>query len=198
MQFTIQNFIWKKEGLFGEDNINFKFDVINDEPKPYRYPEVIGLDIVLKYLPETDEKLADYIEEVRSSIDGWGPKESKLMDELEGSVDFEPFVFDLFHRKGWFTSEYDRWKKLRVMTPSEHKKIEKIAAELELDEKVLHQSTKNYYDFCESAEKALQGIAIRVYPEILDMDREKVKAFKYLFSREIQKMEEELVKFMSE
>jgi hypothetical protein len=198
MEFTIQNLTWRNEGLFGEDTVSFDFDVMNDEPEPYMYPCFVQLSTLLQYLPETNNELAEYIKEVRSSIDGWGPKESKLLNELGGAVDFEPLVYDLFNRKGWFVSEYERWKRLRAMPLAEHKKVLKFSDDMEQGQKALHQDTKNYYDFCESTEKAVQGIAVRIYPEILDMDKEKRKEFKYLFTNEIKRMQEVLVKFMDE
>lgn len=195
MQFTIENFTWNNDGLFGEDTVSFEFEVLNDEPQPYTFPAGIQLSILLKYLPETNPELADYIKKVRSTIDGWGPKEGKLMAEL-GDVDFKTVVYDLFNKKDWFMAEYERWKKLRAMPPAEHKKMTEAFKELSKHEKPLHQSTKNYYDFCESADKELHAIALLIYPEILDMPKEKVKEFKYLFTREIQNMQENLVKFI--
>lgn len=198
MEYRIENFRWNNDGLFGEDMVTFDFDVITDEPEHYLYRTAIGLDIVLNHLPETDKRLADYISEVRGSIDGWGPKEGKLMNELPDSIDFKKMVYDLFERKGWFLSEYKRWKTIRALPASEHKKIEMIASDLGKGQKALHTDTKNYYDFCESAEKALRGIAVRIYPEILDMNKEKVKEFKYLFTREIMDMQKKLLKFTGE
>jgi len=198
MQFIIENFKWNNDGLFGEDTVTFEFDVRTDEPEPYTYPGHLQLSTLLNFLPETNAGLAEYIKNVRSSIDGWGPKEGKLMNELGDAVDFKPLVIDLFDRKGWFVAEYERWKKLRAMPPEEHKKVSKIADDLEQGQKALHQDTKNYYDFCESADKALHAIAIRIYPGILDMDTKKVKEFRYIFTREIQRMQEELLKFTME
>jgi hypothetical protein len=198
MEFTIENFIWKNDGLFGEDTVLFEFDVITDEPVPYSFPCSIGLYTLLKYMAETNPELVDYIKKTRSSIDGWGPKEGRLMNELDDAVDFKTIIYDLFRSKGWFVSEYERWQKLRNMTPAEHQKIDEAAEKLSAHGPEMIRSTKDYYDFCESADKALHAIAMRIYPEILDMDKKKVKAFKYLFTDKIQDMQKILVKFTGE
>lgn len=190
MEFRIKNFTWDNNGLFGEDMVCFNFDIETDDG--FSFTSFIHLRTLHEHLNEHNPALSAYMDSVRNGIVKWGPAEGVLMRELNGEVDFEKITTELFEQKGWFVSGYERFKQMAAMPKEEHKKVQRMVGEMERGQKSLHNSTKEYYEFCETADKILHELALKMYPEILDMDEVQLKKFRYLFYNEIVAMQKRL------
>ena len=86
------------------------------------------------------------------------------------------------------------------MPSEEQLKLQENAAEafskLSEESSAFRNSQKDYRDFCESVTRAVREISLRVYPQIADLEPEKLKEFQNLFVNEILEMHERIDKFL--
>ena len=62
----------------------------------------------------------------------------------------------------------------------------------------MNERMKLYRKFCQTVEKNIRNIAFEVYPEIADLEADKILEFETIFVRDIQSMHEKLENLLSE
>ena len=81
--FHFENFFWEVDNPFGDDMVTFKFNlVVEDDGQKEKIPAWLRLSDILYFMQEQEPELHKYIQDTRYGIKGWGPKETKLMNEF--------------------------------------------------------------------------------------------------------------------
>ena len=136
MRYTISNISHKSHDL-DEQIICFYFDVNFTEPEKlevknylYEYGEL------MRYLCINYPDFANYLETVRSSIDGWGPCEHKIMEEMgeEAQQQVYQYLEEYLLQADWVPKLFEHEKERQNQTLQEQvntqKAVEKIVADL--------------------------------------------------------------------
>ncbi len=197
--FHFDNFHAVNDNPFGDDCITFNFDlVVEDLNEPVKFKAWLRMYDLLQFIRETQPELHQYISDTHGTIKGWGPKEGKLMDELDDAIDWEDWAYRFYRAKDRAALELTHYKKMMSITPEEGKKMLAAAADMAKHEKPMKQATNAYHLFCEAVDDVAQEKALEAYPEILEMDAKKLKEFRFMFVREIQGMYKRLERFLKE
>lgn len=139
----------------------------------------------------------------RNSLDKWGSSEISTIEAM--GPEAIPIWFQIIEQ---LVSEDDEYLQgiynLKLMQNSliDEQKLQlnqnaQIAVEnLTESGNIARFSQKKRNEFCEKAEKQIRVLATELYPEILDLEADKLKEFKYLFAREIDNMQSNLERFL--
>jgi hypothetical protein len=202
MHYTISNISHKSHDL-DEHTVYFDFDVNFIEPEPavvvkYHY----GYGQLMHYLKTAHPEFAKYLESVRSSIDGWGPCQHKVMAEIgeEAQEQLYQYLEEYLLQADWVPKLLEWHKNLLNQTPQQQEKTEqaakKIVKTLGGNRQAMMLSQKRYFKFCETVERQIRQTAVEVYPELMEGSPEQIKEFKYLFVSEIQAMQSKIEKML--
>jgi hypothetical protein len=186
-----------------DDVIYFYYDIHFSEPE-----EVIVKNFfshygsLLDFIEQKHPEFYQYIDSVRRSVDGYGPCERRTMEAMgEDAVSrLYACLEEYLSGADWMEKIFLHEKNLQSMPSEEQLKLQENAAEafnkLSEESSAFRDSQKQYRDFCESVTRSVREISLRVYPQIADLEPEKLKEFQNLFVREIQAMHERIDKFL--
>jgi hypothetical protein len=186
-----------------DDVIYFYYDIHFSEPEELIVKNFFShYRNLLDFIEQKHPEFYQYIHSVHRSIDGYGPCERRTMEAMGEDAVSRLYVCLEEYLSGaeWMEKIFEQEKKLRSMRSEEQIKLQQNAAEvfskLSNGSSALRNSQRNYRDFCESVTRAVREISLRVYPEIADLEPEKLKEFQDLFVTEIMRMHERIDKFL--
>jgi hypothetical protein len=203
MKYTISNLHYTVSDI-DDDVIEFNYDVHITEPEEMFIDDYyLHYSYFIEHLKSKHPEFYKYIDGVRSGVDGWGPCERRMMEALEEEAAKQLFTYVEEYLLTDFDMQavYDWHKKWSSGTIEQQiekqQQAEKAYNDLSSYVPAARRSTNRYRNFCEDATKALRTITLDVFPEVADMDAEKLKEFKYLYVNEIISMTDTLEKFLS-
>jgi hypothetical protein len=202
MKYTISNLHSKTSDL-DDDVVEFVYDIYFTEPDEMFVSNYhLFYRELMYHLKEAHPDFHKYLEDVRRSVDGWGPCERRTMEALgeEGLVQLykyaEEYLYNGFNMQAIF-DQHKKWTSGTVQEQVQRQQeAEKVFNDLSQLVPAARESTNRYRQFCEDATKALRTITLDIFPEVADMDAEKLKEFKYIYVNEILSMTDTLEKFL--
>jgi hypothetical protein len=203
MKYTISNLHSETSDL-DDDVVEFYYDIHFTEPEEMFVNNYFLLySQFMHHLEKAHPDFYKYINDVRRSVDGWGPCERRTMEALEEEglsqlyKYVEEYLLSDYDMQGVF-DQYKKWASGTVQEQAQRQQqAEKAFNDLSKLVPAARESTNRYRKFCEEMTKAARNVSIEVFPEIQDMDSEKLKEFKYLYVNSILNMSDEIEKFLA-
>ena len=201
MRYTIQNILHRSSDL-DDHIIHFEFEVHFTEPEEMIVNYFYGYSLLSGYINKNHPEFYAYLKKVQKSIDGWGPQEHRVMEEIgeEALQQLYAYLEEYLLQADWLPKLFEREKERLSQTEQQqiktHRTAEKIVKELGALESPMKTAQKNYLKFCETVEKQIRQTAAEVFPELVDGDAEQLEEFRYLFVRDIQSMHERIEKML--
>lgn len=186
-----------------DDVVYFQFDVHFTEPEElviekYFFP----YSMMASYIEQKHPDFYKYLSSVRSSIDAWGPRESRLLDEIgeEALQQLYSFTEEYLLQCPWVPKILEHEKKLRSQPMQKQQETQqqakKVVKDLSSGKESMKTAQQKYYRFCETVEKQIRQTAAEVFPELVDGDAEQLQEFKYMFVSDIQAMHSKIEKML--
>ena len=178
--------------------VNFYFMLTFTEPEPLGTETLFPYRQLLWYIKEKNAAFYNYIKEVREGLDNWGPEElgtiEALGDEGIGLLYsmLEQYLLSCNWMSSFYNTELERSKHSITRQTDEKERAADIVEDWQEMAEAVFSDQKRYRIFCKLVEKEARRIAIEVYPELLDANKEQMKAFKYIFVDGIMKMHDDL------
>lgn len=202
-EFTIENYRYQSHDL-DDEVVYFYFEIIYSLPEPLMRTDFVPFRKLLNHLKTIDPDFFSYISEIRSSLDLFGVREKttlETMGEEALSQLFEHLKAYIYETKFAETS-FEHYKGLlewqETMTGEQELKQTEIVNNLMESAIGLKEYQQKYRLFCETATRRMRDTAFEIYPEIADLEPEKLRAFKYVFIDEIMRMHTYLEKLLNE
>ncbi len=201
--YTIENYQYESHDL--DDEVVFiNFDIHYTSPEAMTLSSFYSYSRFENYLHRVQPAFFEYLTKVRNSLDLWGPREKTLLDTIGEEAVAQLYLFLSHHLEeiNFAQEEFEHRKKMRSKTPQEAKNNQEqltgMLADLKDSASGMKEYQQRYRNFCEKAQRQMRNIALEVFPEITDLEPEKLKAFKHLFVDEIIKMHDSVRKLMKE
>ncbi len=187
------NFRIKEETLFGGEYVSFYVEAEQQAGKAFFTTTLAGLR---DFLHQQFPSVAGYINAVRASMSGYGPKEFEILQVLkEEDFDFEQYMIRYIESKpGAVTEEIER-QKAYFANPVQQQQLQKKLAVLDT------YKSDNYINgdkFLDGLEKAILAYLIDNYPELTEAAPDDIKKLKHLLIDNVMNLGEKLVNHIME
>ncbi len=190
MKTTYTNFSIRIENFFGDDLVIF--DIIAHQEDNWGDFSVFFHELdsfILKHYPEEGK----YIQQIRKSIGGYGPKEEEILNVLkEENFDLEKYVIAFIENKGFITEEIKRQNKVANLEQSdkEKKEFEDFIAKLDA---LIPKNPINNGKFLDALEQVILKHLIDNYPELTNAEPEDIENLHQILSKYIPKLGYDLI-----
>lgn len=190
MKTTYTNFSIKIENFFGDDLVIF--DIVAHQGDNWGDFSVFFHELdsfILKHYPEEGK----YIQQIRKSIGGYGPKEEEILNVLtEENFDLEKYVIAFIENKGFITEEIKRQNKVANLEQSDKEKeeFEDFIAKLDA---LIPKNPINNGKFLDVLEQVILKHLIDNYPELTNAEPEDIENLHKILSNYIPKLGYDLI-----
>lgn len=190
-KYSIENISPEPEDI-DDEIIFFNFDVCYTAPTEETISGFIPFHRLKEYLRQRQPSLYDFIESTRTSLDLWGPAEASTLEAMgeEAMAQLQEHLLAYMEETNYAQLHYEWWQNLQKPRSSE--RTHEIATDLGSLIEESRDTMKRSRAFCQKAERSVREIAIEIYPEIADLDPEKLLKFKNLFVNQIVEMQERI------
>lgn len=190
--FSITNMI----EITGDDIAHFEILASPEEDQSSATRIIITFDELVEFIKDNEPALGRYLARIRSSIKGYGPKHSQVLDILyDEQFDFEKYLLLILNSKD---SEYfSRIRELQQHQP-EKEELEKLEQKMQLLDSVaagMRQYNITYTRFLDEVDEALHALTCKYYPDLFEKGPEHISAYKKKlsnatinFAREIDRL----------
>jgi hypothetical protein len=181
---------------FGEDVVFFFASIISDEEPPHRFSLVLPYSNVISHASELYPVIPSFLENARNQISGWGPQESKLLDELgECGFDVTELARKAFESSFDFEKEALRIENQIKTAPVE---LESIADELQETISAVKEETVTYYSLCELLESVISNAVVDRFPIIVNSSSDRIRELKEILLHRIPELAGDLADLIKE
>jgi hypothetical protein len=201
--YTIENYRYEAHDL-DDEVVYIRFDIHFTAPETTVIDSSYPFDKFLRYLEKTQPAFATYLKKVRQGLDKWGPMEKTLLDSVgEEAIAqvygyLELYLKETNHAPAAFEHYKKRWADNQKNAAKNNEELVELLAEMDETAKGVKEYQQRYRRFCELAQRHMRDVALEMYPEIADLEPEKLKAFKNVFVHEIIKMHERIEQLLKE
>jgi len=206
MEYKVLNFGIEPFDL-DEEIAVFIFDIEFIKPKPivaYDVSLTLGIKLLRK-IEKLNPEFYKFYTSTRNSLDSFGPSEISTIEAMgeEAIPAWQNVIEQILQDDTAYVQKiYDQTLNFKPIEPETDPEKRAIAqkflkewAEQELKDK---EDRKRSKMFREMVLKQIRAVATEVYPEILDLEAKKLRAFKHLFKEEIEELQNELESFLRE
>lgn len=164
----------------GEDVVHFSIYFRTDVLPEVRIGILLPYRKLINFIGQNNQPAYDYLTKIRSSMAGYGPKETKVLAEIENEgFDLEPFIKDyLESRDEVYIAQHLEWIE-RVSSPKNQETAKKIVENIasNVDENYASRNIKwdNYRD---ELDQTIHELTFRFYPELFEKGEEKINAYR--------------------
>lgn len=164
----------------GEDVVHFKIYFRTDELPEVRFGILFPYRELVYFLKETNPLAYEYLNGIRSSVAGYGPKETKVLAKIEDEgFDVEPFIKAYLESKdAVFISQHLEWIE-RLNAPEAQQEVSKAvesitstASDNFANEKIKWNKYKDEFD------QTIHELTYRYFPELFEKQEEKINAYR--------------------
>ena len=197
MQYSVSNIRYE---TMEEDDafVYFYFTITFIKPEPLVTETFIPYRNLSDYIKSNYAAFYNYIKEVRESLDTWGPDELETIEALsnEGIALLYSYLEEYLLTCNWmedfYNKELERSKHSITRQIDDVERAADALEDLQDSAESAFNEQKKYRQFCKLVQKEARRIAVEVYPELLDANKEQMKVFKYIFVDGIIKMHDDL------
>ncbi|MEO6830642.1 MAG: hypothetical protein ABI378_00425 [Chitinophagaceae bacterium] len=193
MKYTIENIHHKPHDL-DADVVFFDFEIHFEEPEVAAIPYFLDMSTLKKYLRATQPAFYKFYEDTRNSLDLFGPAEMQTLEALgeEGLNQLYDYLEEYLMTCDWVPKMFADAKAQRDRPVKEQyeaqEKVEEIFADLSDAASGMVDSTARSRQFCNEATRILRETALRIYPEIAELEPVVIKEFKDFFVGDVLRM----------
>lgn len=182
-------------------HIGFDIQFIEPEELPvndFSFP----LSELIEWMEINQPTFFQYYNEVRNSLDKWGPAEAETLDAMgeEALEQLIKIAGDYLNDYNLIVMMFQEFKRRMAlpgqMNEEKRKKQDETLNELVDLKKLVDEDQRRYFLFCELAENRIRQSAMEIYPEIAGLSSDKLRLLKNLFAREIDSMHDLLMKLI--
>jgi len=181
----------------GEDVVHFRAYFRTEDLPEVRIGVLIPYYDLHNFIKQVNPEAYQYITKIRTSMQGYGPKHTKVLAKLEEEgFDLEPYIKQFIESKDEiFISNHLDWVeglfKLKVQETAKEaiKNINKSLGENYAKDNI------KLNDFKDDIDQTLHELTLKYYPEIFDMEEKKIEKYRHAlitatlnFSSEIDKI----------
>lgn len=173
-RFTIENMLDEVGHDIALINLFYR---ISNQPEIEK-PLVVPFDKLLKFIAQEDLEASRYLHKIRSSIGGYGPKHSKVLDMLNNEgFDLNPYVLGFFNSlsRDMLDQHIQQVENLSIQ------KNEAIEDKLEeLGDLVddMKESNIKMSQFTEEVDQVLHELTLKHFPELFENGNECIEAYR--------------------
>lgn len=168
----------------GQDVVHFSIYFKVDD-----LPEVsIGLQWsyyeLTKWVKVTNPPVYDYLKNMRASITGYGPKETKVLAKIEEEgFDLAPFIKDYLESKdALYITQHLEWVD-RMNVPKTQEKVKKTLDNFSTALGQNYASNQIKRDqFLDELNQTVHELTFRYFPELFESGEEKINAYRTALS----------------
>ncbi len=190
---SYSNFRIREQTLFGGQYISFYIEAEQQVGKAFF--TIIFADL-RDFLHQQFPSVAGYIDAVRTSMGGYGPKEFEILQVLrEEEFDFEPYMIRYIESKPGAVAEQIEQQKAFFANPEQQKQLKEKLAVLDTYN---HDNYINGDKFLDGLEKAILDYLIDNYPELTSAEPDDIRKLKHLLISDVMRLGEKLIKHIME
>ena len=164
----------------GADVVHFQIYFRVNELPEVRIGILFPYTELMKFVRETNPSAYEYLSEIRSSISGYGPKETKVLAKIEEEgFDLEPLLKAyLDSRDALFISQHLEWLE-RLNIPKNQEEIGVALDNItsDLGDNFASEQIK-WDEFIDELDQTVHELTFRYYPELFEKGEEKIKAYR--------------------
>ena len=168
----------------GEDVVHFSIYFKTDVLPEVRIGLLLPYRELVYFVEETNKPAYEYLIEIRSSMAGYGPKETKVLAVIENeSFDLEPFIKSYVESKDeLFIAQHLEWIE-RISSPKNQETPKKIVEEITSNLGEDYASKRIKWDnFIDELDQTIHELTFRFYPELFEKGEEKINAYQKALS----------------
>ena len=164
----------------GEDVVHFAAYFKTETLPEVRIGILLPYRELIYFIEEINKPAYDYLIKIRSSMTGYGPKETKVLAQIEQEdFDLEPFIKDYVEsRDATFISDHLDWIE-RISTPKSQETAKKILKEIASGFGEDFASKQIKWDqYQDELDQTIHELTFRFYPELFEKGEEKIEAYR--------------------
>ncbi|WP_026978775.1 hypothetical protein [Flavobacterium tegetincola] len=165
---------------FGEDVVHFQIYFKTDELPEVAIGVLFPYSALIKFVREANPPVYEYLTQIRSSMAGYGPKETKVLAQMEEEgFDLEPLLKEYFYSKDTlFVSQHLEWVE-RMNAPKAQEQAGVFLEQItdQLGESYASEQIK-WDKFIDELDQTIHEVTFRYYPEIFENGPEKIEAYR--------------------
>jgi hypothetical protein len=181
----------------GEDVVHFVIYFKTEVSPEVRLGIHLPYRKLVYFIEETNYPTYEYLTKIRSSMSGYGPKETKVMAKIEQEgLDLEPFLKNYLESKDEvYITQHLEWIE-RISSTESQETAKKIVETInnEIGENYASRQIK-WHNYIDELDQTIHELTFRYYPEIFEKEEEKIKDYRNAlisatldFSRRIDKI----------
>ncbi|WP_432670477.1 hypothetical protein [Flavobacterium sp. SM2513] len=163
----------------GQDVVHFKIYFRTDELPEVRFGILFPYRELVYFVKETNQPAYEYLTGIRSSIAGYGPKETKVLAKIaEEGFDVEPFIMAYLESKdAVFISQHLEWIE-RLNAPEAQRQASKALESISnaVGENYAREQIKGD-KYRDELDQTIHELTFRYFPDLFEMGEEKIKAY---------------------
>lgn len=164
----------------GEDVVHFSIYFRTDVIPEVRIGILLPYRKLVDFVRETDQPAYEYLIKIRSSMTGYGPKETQVLAEIENEgFDLEPFIKNyLESRDEVFISQHLEWIE-RINSPENQETAKKFVERIdgEFGENYASKRIK-WINYIDELDQTIHELTFRFYPELFEKGEKKINNYR--------------------
>jgi hypothetical protein len=164
----------------GDDVIMILIYVQDDKGEEVWMPIIVSFSELQEFTKTLDMKVYDYWLKISSSIGGYGPRDSKILEQMvEEGFDVEYLV------KALFVSlptekllEHIEWSNHLRTAPQSSDSIKAAEMLQEIIPENAAENTRKFNDFLTELDQSMHEAVLKYYPELFEMDSILIEGYK--------------------
>ena len=164
----------------GEDVVQFKIYFRTDELPEVRFGILFPYRELVNFVRETNPSAYEYLTKIRTSIAGYGPKETKVLIKIEEEgFDVESFIKAYLESKDTdFISEHLE-RVARMNTPETQRQASKALESITNTVGGNYATEQIKWDkYRDELDQTIHELTFGYFPELFEMGDEKIKAYR--------------------
>lgn len=190
MKTTYTNFEITVENLFGDNLVSFEITA-HQEGKSGRF--CVFFHTLVPFLKKHYPEQGKYIQQIRKSLGGYGPKEDEVLAVLEEEdFDFEQYVILYIEKNQQVEAEIERQTNMRNTPETEEEKAD-FRAFFSKFEGLIPKNPINKSKFLDTLEQVVLAHLIDNYPELTNAEPEDIEKLNTILGEYIPKLGYDLI-----
>jgi hypothetical protein len=164
----------------GEDVVHFIIYFKTEELPEVRLGILFPYRKLLHFIEETDYPTYEYLTKIRSSMTGYGPKETKVLAKIEEEgFDLEPFLKSYLESKDEVYIAQHLESNNSIDSAQHQEKAKNIIKEIDgaLGESYASRNIK-WHNYIDELDQTIHELTFRYYPELFEKGEEKIKDYR--------------------
>lgn len=164
---------------FGEDVVHLKIYFRIDELPEVNLGILLPFSKLVKFIRQTNPSAYDYLTKMRSSIAGYGPKETKVLEKIEAEdFDLESLIKNYLESKDEvYIAQHLEWIE-KLNSTKTLGQAAKILESLTSDGDVNYVSDQiKWNKYRDELDQTIHELTFRYFPELFENGAEKIDAY---------------------